>query len=128
LPGPVCSALVVVTGLVAATSVRETRGAAPARSLGRTALDALRAVRAAPVLVLLCALTGAAAFASFPLHILWQPRLEALAGKGLWRMGWILALLNLTALVGNAVLPRLLRQFARETVLAAASVRRAAPA
>ena len=125
LPWLVCSALFVVTGLVAATSMRETRVAAPARSLGRTALDALRAVRAAPVLVLLCALTGAAAFASFPLHILWQPRLEALAGKGLWRMGWILALLNLTALVGNAVLPRLLRQFARETVLAAASLWRA---
>src|SRR5204863_339168 len=49
----------------------------------------------------------------------------ALAGKGLWRMGWILALLNLPALVGNAVLPRLLRQFARETVLAAASLWRA---
>ena len=125
LPWLVCSALFVVTGLVAATSMRETRVAAPARSLGRTALDALRAVRAAPVLVLLCALTGAAAFASFPLHILWQPHLEALAGKGLWRMGWILALLNLTALVGNAVLPRLLRQFARETVLAAASLWRA---
>src|SRR5438552_3307259 len=61
-------------------------------------------------------------FADCPLHIVWQPRLEALAGKGLWRMGWIVGLLNLTALVGNAILPRLLRRFARETVLAAAAL------
>src|SRR5206468_1853126 len=83
------------------------RSRAVPRSLGRTALDGLAVVRAAPVLILLCTLTGIGAFASFPLHILWQPRLEALVGKGLWRMGWIVALLSLTALAGNAILPRL---------------------
>ena len=115
-----------MTAAFAAASMRETRARAVPRSLGRTALDGLAVVRAAPVLILLCTLTGIGAFASFPLHILWQPRLEALVGKGLWRMGWIVALLSLTALAGNAILPRLLRRFARETVLAAAALWRGA--
>ncbi|TMA35656.1 MAG: MFS transporter [Deltaproteobacteria bacterium] len=122
VPWLVCTALFAVTAALAAATMRETRARAVPRSLGRTALDGLGVVRAAPVLILLCVLTGIGAFASFPLHILWQPRLEALAGKGLWRMGWIVGLLNLTALVGNAILPRLLRRFARETVLAAAAL------
>ena len=126
VPWLVCSALFVVTAAFAAASMRETRARAVPRSLGRTALDGLGVVRAAPVLILLCTLTGIGAFASFPLHILWQPRLEALVGKGLWRMGWIVALLSLTALAGNAILPRLLRRFARETVLAAAALWRGA--
>src|SRR2546429_742449 len=74
LPWLVCSALFVVTALVATTSMRETRVAAPARSLGRTALHALRAGRAAPALVLLCALPRVPALAGFPLHLLWRPQ------------------------------------------------------
>jgi MFS family permease len=67
----------------------------------------------------------AGAFAGFPVYMTWQPRFEALTSQGPWLLGWIMALLNLGALAGSALLPRLLRRFAREVVLAGASVWRA---
>src|SRR5438067_17338 len=86
------------------------------------ALAGVAAVRRAPVLRLLCALALTAAFAGFPLYILWQPRLQPLVGGGLWPMGWILALINVAGLTGGALVPRLLRRFEREVVLAAAAL------
>jgi MFS family permease len=116
------AALFAITGVVAAVSMHEAPRARPAgssSSLGQTAVAGLAAVRAAPVLLLLCLLTLVAAFASFPFFMTWQARVEALAGAGLWRIGWIMGLLNVAALVGSALGPRLLRRFERETLLCA---------
>ena len=130
LPWLVAAALFGLTAALGGVLMRERRRPAPptrARAaLGRTALDGLKAVRAAPVLVLLCALSLASAFAAFPMHMLWQPRLEALAGQSLHLMGWIVALLNVASLVGSAVLPRLLVRSSREILLCAAALWRAA--
>src|SRR5437879_5963668 len=53
VPWLVCTALFAVTAALAAATMRETRARAVPRSLGRTALDGLGVVRAAPVLILL---------------------------------------------------------------------------
>jgi MFS family permease len=55
----------------------------------------------------------------------WQARMQALTGEGVWLLGWVWALLNVTALAGSALLPRLLARLDRETVLAAAALWRA---
>ena len=123
-PWFICAALFALTGLFGAVSTHESsrgRATGTAQSLRRTALAGLAEVRAAPVLVLLCVLTLVAAFAAFPLYMTWQSRIEAMAGPGLWRIGWVLALLNVAALGGSALAPRLLRRFERETVLCAAA-------
>ncbi len=119
-----------VTAACAAMWMRETRAAAPAswsgvhRSLGRTVREGLGAVRNAPVLRLLCILTLIAAFGAMPLHMLWQPRLQALTGQGAWLMGWMWALLNLASIAGSALVPRLLVRFRREHVLSSAALTR----
>jgi MFS family permease len=61
-----------------------------------------------------------------PVYLLWQPRMEALAGADLRVMGWIWALLCVAALTGSAIVPGLLRRFERHTVLCMATIWRAA--
>jgi MFS family permease len=130
LPWFVAAALFAASGLAGAALMREARGPrAPATaraSLGRTVADALAIVRTSPVLLLLFGLALVSAFAAFPIHMLWQPRIVPLAGDRLRVMGWIVALLNVTSLMGSALLPRLLRRFRREAILCGALVWRAA--
>jgi MFS family permease len=73
---------------------------------------------------LLCLLTMATGFAVMPVYQLWQPRMRDLAG-GVWVMGWIWAFLSLSSVIGSAVIPRLLRRFSRQHVLAVAALWRA---
>jgi len=126
VPWLVCAGMFALTAIAGGLLMHEARPAADkarrARSLGGTALAGVAAVRRAPVLRLLCALALTAAFAGFPLYILWQPRVQPLVGGGLWPMGWILALINVAGLTGGALVPRLLRRFEREVVLAAAAL------
>jgi MFS family permease len=104
LPWLVAAGGFAVTGLVSAVLMRERHPATPADltnvcgSLGQTVRDGLTTVRGAPVLLLLCGLSMAAAFGSIPAHMLWQARLQALTGEGVWLMGWIWALLNVAAI------------------------------
>ena len=79
-----------------------------------------------PVLLLLCLLSLGSAFGAFPIHMYWQPRLQALAGGQLRLMGWVVALLALASLTGSALVPRVLRRAARESVLFGAILARAA--
>ncbi len=131
LPWLAAAMAFAVTAVVAVVSMREsrdrgrTRSAAP-RSIARMVRQGFSTVRQAPILLLLCGLTFAAAFAVMPTHMLWQPRLQALTGEGVWLMGWIWALINVAALLGSALVPRLLGRFDRENVLAGAMLWRAA--
>jgi len=109
--------------LMRETARRHEAGSPP--SLGRAVLGGLRVVRGSPVLRLLCVLSLAGAFAGFPLHMLWQPRVQALTGLGPRVNGWVLALLGLASLVGSALLPRLLDRLDRHVVLSAAAAWRA---
>jgi len=83
-------------------------------------------VRQSPVLTLLCVITLGLAFAGFPAHMLWQPRLQTLSGEGVWLMGWVWALINLATSVGSWLVPRLLQRSQREHVLFGATLFRAA--
>ena len=119
-----------VTGLVAALTMRESppgtiSAAHPRRTLQHAVREDVGSVAANPVLLLLCVLTAAGAFAGFPLHMYWAPQLQA-AGVVPHVLGWVAAALNLAALTGSAVLPRLLARAQRSTVLAAAACWRAA--
>jgi MFS family permease len=98
--------------------------ARPGRSLVHTVRDGLATVRRTPVLLSLCLLTLALAFGMMPVNMTWQPRMEALTGEGAWLMGWIWALVNLATIAGSALIPRLLGQYRRESVLAAATLLR----
>src|SRR5262245_59905499 len=109
------------TGVVAAATMREparcaTTGA-PRRHFVTLMGEGFRAVRGVPVLVLVCALTGASFFAAIPAHMLWQSRMIELSGEGVWIVGWLWVALNLAAIAGSAVLPRLLARLARSRVL-----------
>jgi len=124
LPFLAAASAFAVTGIVAAVWMREIRPRADAivhvhRSLTGTMRAALTTVRRAPVLLLLCGLTFALAFATMPAQMYWQPRMRALAGEGMWVMGWIWALLNLAVIVGSVVISRLLGRWGRELVLGA---------
>jgi MFS family permease len=92
------------------------------QSLTVAVRDGLGTVHRTPVLRMLCLLTLVTAFATMPAHMLWQPRLQALAGGGIWIMGWVWAFLNLGTIIGSALIPRLLARFRREVVLSVASV------
>src|SRR3989449_8769642 len=120
----------VATGVAGAVLMHETRRASRAsrahRSVGRTAIDGVGLVRRSPVLLLLCALSLGSAFSAFPIHMYWQPRLQALAGGQLRVMGWVVALLALASLTGSALVPHVVRRFARESVLFAAMLWRGA--
>jgi MFS family permease len=128
LPWLVAAAGFGLTALVAAAVMRETRPAASGhwtgvhRSVGRKVRDGITTVRTTPVLLLLCLLSLAIAFAALPAHMLWQPRIQALTGEGVWLMGWIWGLINVACAVGSAVVPWLLRRFSRERVLCVTAV------
>jgi len=132
LPWLVAAGGFALTGVVSAVLMDEKRPSTAARarwtnvyrSLGQTVRDGMTTVRNVPVLLLLCGLSMAAAFGSIPAHMLWQARLQALTGAGLWLMGWLWSLLNLAAIVGSALVGRLLRRFGREQVLGAAALGR----
>src|SRR2546426_358329 len=129
-PWLAAAAMFAATGVAGAVLMHETRRASRAsrahRSVGRTVIDGLGLVRRSPVLLLLCALALGSAFAAFPIHMYWQPRLQALAGGQLRVMGWVVALLALASLTGSALVPHVVRRFARESVLFAAMLWRGA--
>jgi MFS family permease len=128
LPWIVGSLGFAATGIIAAVLMRETvrpAGAASSRrSLRQTLSAGVETVRGQPVAQLLCLLTMATGFAVMPVYQLWQPRMRDLAG-GVWVMGWIWAFLSLSSVIGSAVIPRLLRRFSRQHVLAVAALWRA---
>lgn len=126
LPWWVAAAGFAATGMVAAWRMHEPLATSPAPA-GRTHFvgavrEGFAAVRAVPVLVLVCALTGAAFFAAIPAHMLWQARMVELSGEGVWIIGWLWVALNLAALTGSALLPRLLERLRRERVLCVAAL------
>jgi len=127
IPWLVASGLFGLTGVLGAALMTDTAAPASAqrRSFVHTATAGVLAVGASPVLLLLCALTLCGAFGALPIHMLWQPHLQALGADRLRLMGWVVALLNLASLIGSALLPRLLARFAREAVLAGAALWRA---
>jgi len=51
--------------------------------------------------------------------MLWQPRMKALSGEGVWLMGWIWALINVANVAGSALISRLVGRFSREHLLCA---------
>ena len=130
IPWLVAAGLFVATGLAGAILMREGDGArAPIRgagAIGRTARDGVAIVRRSPVLLLLCTLSLASAFAALPFVMLWPQRLRVLGVEHLRFMGWMVAGGNVAALLGSAVLPRLLRTARRESVLCLATLWRAA--
>jgi MFS family permease len=131
-PWLLCAGLFAATGITGALLMREPpRAAQPVgehhRHLLRTIRRGMRTVRDTPLLIVLYVLTLAGAFAAFPFLMLWQRRVETLVGgEPLALIGWLTAAWNVAALIGSALLPRLLGRFARETVLCAASFWRAA--
>src|SRR2546426_10531769 len=129
-PWLAAAAMFAATGVAGAVLMHETRRPSRAgharRSVARTVIDGLGLVRRSPVLVTLCMLSLGAAFAAFPTHMYWQPRVQALAGGELRVMGWIVALLALASLPGSALVPPIVRRFARESVLFAAMLWRGA--
>ena len=122
-PWLAAAAIFALTGIAGAALMHETRrprAQAARPSLPHAVRDGLGLVRRSPVLLLLSALALGSAFAAFPIHMYWQPRLQALAGEQLRVMGWIVALLALASLTGSALVPRMVGRFARESVLFAA--------
>ena len=109
------------TGAVALWRMQETpRRVTPAAarpSLVAAMREGFRSVHGAPVIGLVCALTGASFFAAIPAHMLWQQRMVDLSAEGVWIIGWLWVLLNLAAVTGSALLPRLLERLRRERVL-----------
>jgi MFS family permease len=130
LPWWVATVGFAATGAIAARRMHEPPAAGAAAttraSFVATMREGFAAVRAVPVLFLVCALTGASYFAAIPAHMLWQPRMVALSGEGVWIVGWLWVALNLAALVGSALLPRLLDRLRRERVLCCAALWRGA--
>lgn len=121
LPWWVATAGFVSTGVVALWQMHEVPlrviPAAARPSLVTAMSEGFRSVRAAPVLGLVCVLTGASFFAAIPAHMLWQQRMIDLSSQGVWIIGWLWVLLNLAAVCGSALLPRLLERLRREHVL-----------
>src|SRR5262249_11335120 len=127
LPWNVCAGMFAALGVVGALTMHEERHihAHTPAALVTAVREGFGAVAASPVLVVLCALAFAGAFGGFPVHMVWRARVEALAGEGVWRMGWITAGLSLASLVGSALLPRALRALRRETIFFVAALWRA---
>jgi MFS family permease len=129
LPWWVAAVGFAATGAVAAWRMHEPAAQTVATnraSFAATMREGFAAVRGVPVLLLVCALTGASFFAAIPAHMLWQPRMVELSGEGVWIIGWLWVALNLAALVGSALLPRLLERVRRERVLCCAALWRGA--
>lgn len=122
------SALFVLTGTVGLLLMVDDRPAGGRRTprLGVVTMirDGLRDVGRDATLAWLCGLTLVLSFAAMPAWHYWPPRMQALSGEGVWLMGWIFALINLTAIAGNLLMTRL-QMTRRETVLAAITVLRA---
>lgn len=121
------------TGVYAFAAMREKRRPGVTswrlahRSIAGTIGSALRLTRSTAVVRFLCLITIATAFGIMPVHFLWPARLESLLdGHTFWLFGWIWALVNLTAVAGSALSARLQRSVAREVVLFASCVGRAA--
>jgi MFS family permease len=93
------------------------RGSHQRASVFGTIAEGWSTVRRAPVLMTLCVVSLGLAFGAIPAHMLWQPRLQALSGQGVWLMGWIWAFINLATLAGSWALPRALARAPREHVL-----------
>jgi MFS family permease len=129
LPWWIACAGFVATGVIAALLMKESRQYGATGAARRHFLTAMRegfqSVRGAPVLWLVCALTGATFFALIPAHMLWQARMTELSGEGVWIIGWFWVLMNLAGVVGSVVLPRLLARWRRSRVLFVAAVWRA---
>jgi MFS family permease len=97
------------------------------RSIAETIRSAFQLARGTAVVRLLCLITIVTAFGVMPVHFLWPARLESLLDSHtFWLFGWIWALVNLTAVAGSALSARLHRSVAREAVLCASCVGRAA--
>jgi MFS family permease len=130
LPWLLCAGFFAATALGGALFMHEPPRAGTTASGGyslrQTTLAAVATVRDTPVLIVLCLVTLAGAFAFFPLHMTWQPRLQELSGVDTSIIGWVFALLNLSALAGSAILTRALHHFEREVVLAVGAAWRAA--
>jgi MFS family permease len=128
VPWLVAAAGYGVTAVLGALLMRDTHEPRGLRShaLGRAMFDGVRAVRATPVLLVICLISLTVSFAVMPVYMLWQPHMEALAGADLRLMGWIWALLCLATLLGSAGVPVLLRRFERHTILFVATIWRAA--
>ena len=123
LPWWVAAAGFVATGVVAAWLMHEpvaSRPLAERATFLRTMREGIAAVRGVPVLQLVCLLTGASFFAAVPAHMLWQARMVELSGEGVRLIGWLWAAINLSAMAGSAILPRMLARVRRERVLCAA--------
>ena len=127
LPWPCGAACFVTAGVTGLLLMREQRRPArPAhgvlRSWVATTRNGFATVRQAPVLLVLCLLTAAVAFAVMPAWHYWPARLQALSGTGTWLLGWVWALIALSGMAGNALMPRLVPRFRREPVLAIANM------
>ncbi|MBI4516907.1 MAG: MFS transporter [Deltaproteobacteria bacterium] len=130
LTWPVAAAGFAVTALVAQVWMRDglrpERATEPVGSVAQTMRAGLRIVRQAPALLLMCVLTGTAAFGIMPVHMMWQPRFQQLTGEGAWLMGWIWALINVAAIAGSALIARASTPWAREHALGVVTLCRGA--
>lgn len=122
VPWLVAASGFAITAAVAATLMheaphREGMRAGVQRAFGRTITEGFGAVRAAPVLLLICVVTLVGAFGVMPVYMLWPARIQALTGQGTRLMGWVWAFLNVAAVLGSALIPRLLGRMRRGRML-----------
>lgn len=96
------------------------------QSITDTIGAAARAAQTTPIVRVLCILTAAVAIAVMPAAFLWPARLEELAdGASFWLLGWIWALINLTAAIGSVCSERFFASVRRERVLFGTATARA---
>lgn len=107
-------------------ATRQTSADEEPASFTATIGGALVAVRDHAVLRMLCALIMLTGVAAMPVVMYWPPHLEALSSGGFWLLGWAWAILNLAAVAGSLLVVPLLRRLARERLLFAIALWRAA--
>lgn len=106
-------------------------GLAPLRDrrkigVARTAVAGLDVARTFPLVRLLCILSAAAAAGIMPAHFLWPAYLESLLTEpSFWLLGWLWALVNLTAALGGLAAARLPVRWRRERILVGTCILRA---
>jgi MFS family permease len=131
-PWALAAAGFALTGLAAMLVMREPRRTEEVRfghlhrAVGRTVSEGLAIVHRSSLLRRLCLLTLVSAFATAPINMYWQPRLREVTGEGAWLMGWIWALLNLSAVAGSLLVPRVAGRLRRERWLCVTALWRAA--
>jgi MFS family permease len=132
LPWLIAGAGFGLTGIYAFFVMEEAAPAArPSWSTARQSITdtigaAVTAARTTPIVRVLCVLTAAVAVAVMPAHFLWPARLEELlGGASFWLLGWVWALINLTAAVGSVCSERFFSASRREHVLFATAAVRA---